>query len=229
VVELTGSTQNDLSAKVRSGNSKHGEVLVAEFQSSGRGRLERSFEAPPQSALLFSFFVCPTRDSDWGFLPLIAGLAVSKAINTKLDSNLKWPNDVLINEKKVSGLLSEKINDEGVVIGIGINVNLTTDDLPVPSATSLAIEGWANCDRNELLVAVLTNFANLFDRWNTFDETLLDEYEATSSTIGKKIEVVGADGGRRKTSAHGLDPSGALIIDGGQLLSVGDVIHIVTN
>ncbi|MSW06619.1 MAG: hypothetical protein F2888_01870, partial [Actinobacteria bacterium] len=104
VVELTGSTQNDLLQLVESNIALDGQVIVTEFQSNGRGRLDRTFEAPAKSALLFSFYIKPRKQrSEWGFIPLIAGLSLVRAIttiDTAMNVSLKWPNDLLINEKK---------------------------------------------------------------------------------------------------------------------------------
>lgn len=239
MVDITGSTQNDLAVQIREGNSRHGDVLVAEFQSAGRGRLDRSFVAPPHSALLFSFFVKPLRDSvDWGWLPLLAGQAVSAAIGSqcRLDVNhvpkLKWPNDVLMNEKKIAGLLSERIDHRegaGVIIGIGINVHLDEDELPVPTASSLNLQGYGECNRDELLVAVLQNFADYLERWESGDTELVQEYKARSATIGRPIRIEAPAGTVRESTAIGIDPSGALILTTGELLTVGDVVHLNTN
>ncbi|MEK6648817.1 MAG: biotin--[acetyl-CoA-carboxylase] ligase [Actinomycetota bacterium] len=239
VVDVTGSTQNDLAVQIREGNSGHGNVLVAEFQSAGRGRLDRSFVAPPQSALLFSFFIKPLRDSaDWLWLPLLAGQAVCAAIESqcRLDVNhipkLKWPNDILMNEKKIAGLLSERIDHRdgaGVIIGIGINVHLGQDELPVSTASALNLQGCSGCNRDELLVAILQNFTDYLERWESGDVRLVREYEARSATIGRQIRVESPTGTVRESTAIGIDPSGALILTTGELLTVGDVVHLNTD
>jgi BirA family biotin operon repressor/biotin-[acetyl-CoA-carboxylase] ligase len=236
VVDVTGSTQKDLALEVRSGNSREGSVLVAEFQSAGRGRLDRSFTAPQQSALLFSFFIRPHRKSaDWGWLPLLAGQAVSTAIDSQCISDhvskLKWPNDVLINEKKVAGLLSESVDTPqgpGVIIGIGLNVDLRQDELPVPTATSLYLQGCTECDRDNLLVAILKKFAHYFTRWESMDNQLVREYELRSATVGQRIRIESPPGRIWESTATGVDTSGALILANNDLLTVGDVFHLHT-
>ena len=123
MVDLTASTQSDLAELVNSSVAKSGEVIAAEFQSNGRGRLDRTFEAPPQSALLFSFYIAPQRArSDWSFISFLAALAMREVITENLVENttLKWPNDILIGDKKVAGLLAQQIGD-GVIVGIGLN------------------------------------------------------------------------------------------------------------
>ena len=103
VVELTSTTQGDLVQRVRDGHAQVGDVITAEFQTAGRGRLDRTFEAPKGTALLFSFYIEPQRNRDnWGWLPLIAGYSVAKTLHA-FHATVKWPNDILINNKKVSG------------------------------------------------------------------------------------------------------------------------------
>jgi BirA family biotin operon repressor/biotin-[acetyl-CoA-carboxylase] ligase len=237
VVDVTGSTQDDLVMEVRNGNSKNGVVLVAEFQSSGRGRLDRIFHAPERSALLFSFFVRPLRDSaDWGWLPLLAGQAVVSAIETRCKLGraikLKWPNDILIDEKKVAGILSERVDapdGAGVVIGIGINVDLSEDELPVTTATSLYLQGCTEPNREDLLVAVLQNFSEHLQRWESKDRKLLPEYKIASATIGQWVQIVSPGGMIRESMAVGIDPSGALILANDDHVTVGDIVHLRSN
>ena len=237
MVDVTGSTQNDLVTEVRNGNSRHGAVIVAEFQSAGRGRLDRSFLAPERSALLFSFFVRPLRDStDWGWLPLLAGQAVVAAIETGCNLGhglkLKWPNDILIDEKKVAGILSERVDTPdgpGVIIGIGINVDERQDELPVTAATSLYLQGCMECNREDLLVAVLRIFSEYLKRWESKDRKLLPEYETASATIGRRVQIVSPAGMIRESMAVGIDAGGALILANDEHVTVGDIVHLRSN
>ena len=170
MVDSTGSTQVDLVKKVRDGAAIHGDVLATEFQSAGRGRLDRTFIAPARSALLFSFYVEPKSEGDrWGWLPLLAGQSVCRALSEVLDISsddtvkLKWPNDILLNDRKVAGLLAERVETPratGVVLGIGINVHTRQEELPVPNATSFALQGYSDCDRNVLLTQILKSFSD---------------------------------------------------------------------
>lgn len=228
VVELTGSTQNDLLQLVESNNALDGQVIVTEYQSSGRGRLDRTFEAPTKSALLFSFYIKPRkRRTEWGFIPLIAGLSLVRAITT-LDSainvSLKWPNDLIINEKKCAGIIAQTTT-EGIVIGIGLNVSMTLEELPVPSATSLTIEGSKIADRNALLSQVLNAFTELFEAWEEGFE-LLNEYADVSSTIGKKIRIELPGGENLEGSVARISSTGELVLNNGEHVSAGDVIHL---
>ena len=228
VVELTGSTQNDLLQLVESNNALDGQVIATEFQSDGRGRLDRTFEAPAQSALLFSFYIKPRNQrSEWGFIPLIAGLSLVRAIttiDTVMNVSLKWPNDLIINEKKCAGIIAQTTN-EGIVIGIGLNVSMTPNELPVSTATSLAIEGSTITDRNLLLSHLLNTFAELFEAWEEGSE-LLDEYASASSTIGKKVRIELPGGENLEATVARISHTGELVLDDGRHVSAGDVIHL---
>ena len=228
VVELTGSTQNDLLQLVESNNALDGQVIATEFQSDGRGRLDRTFQAPAQSALLFSFYIKPRNQrSEWGFIPLIAGLSLVRAIttiDTAMNVSLKWPNDLIINEKKCAGIIAQTTN-EGIVIGIGLNVSMTPNELPVSTATSLAIEGSTITDRNLLLSHLLNTFAELFEAWEEGSE-LLDEYASASSTIGKKVRIELPNGENLEATVARISHTGELVLDDGRHVSAGDVIHL---
>ena len=123
-----------------------GTVLITDYQSAGRGRQGRTWTAPPGSGIAMSILVRPEGidPARWTWLSLLAGLAVSDGIRRTADlpAVLKWPNDVLVAERKVCGILSERVDTSlgaACVVGIGINVGLAEDQLPVPTATSLAI------------------------------------------------------------------------------------------
>ena len=140
VVEETGSTNADLLAKARSG-ADEGLVLVAEAQTSGRGRMGRRWISPPRRALTFSVLLRPTVPAGLlGWAPLLAGVAVASALQRTagVDARLKWPNDVLVDGAKIAGILAERWGN-AVVIGTGINVLQRRGELPVPTATSLLV------------------------------------------------------------------------------------------
>ena len=237
VVDSTGSTQVDLAKSVRNGQAKSGDVLVTEFQSAGRGRLDRTFVTLPQTALLFSSYVKPNnRDDRWGWIPLLVGQSVCKAISESFDVGqgvkMKWPNDILLNDRKLAGLLVERLetNDgAGVVIGIGLNVSASQDELPIEGATSLEIEGFHNVDREELLVAILTSFEGYLQRWESNDPTLLSEYCASSATIGRQVAIELPGGEKVNAIASSIDATGALVLDNGRHITVGDIVHIVSS
>jgi len=140
VVEETGSTNADLLAKARSGAGE-GLVLVAEAQTSGRGRMGRRWISPPRRALTFSVLLRPAVPGGLlGWAPLLAGVAVASALERTagVDARLKWPNDVLVDGAKIAGILAERWGN-AVVIGTGINVLQQRGELPVPTATSLLV------------------------------------------------------------------------------------------
>jgi BirA family biotin operon repressor/biotin-[acetyl-CoA-carboxylase] ligase len=227
VFDLTASTQIDLSELVNASVAKSGEVIATEFQSNGRGRLDRTFEAPPQSALLFSLYIAPQRArSDWSFISFLAALAMREVITENLVENitLKWPNDILIGDKKVAGLLAQQIGD-GVIIGIGLNVAMDADELPVPTATSLALAGSNNLDRNLLLSAFLNRFEIIFNEWDSGSD-FLEKYRQVSSTLGRqvRVEVLGRDS--IEAEAVSITAQGALILSEGTEVNVGDVVHL---
>ena len=146
-VAATGSTNADLSAAWRAG-APDGRVLLADFQSAGRGRFDRAWVAPPGAMVALSVLVRPDCDdlSRWAWLPLVTGLAVAEALRETagVPAAVKWPNDVLVGGKKICGILTERVLGPGgaaVVIGIGVNTAMTPEQAPVEQATSLAMEG----------------------------------------------------------------------------------------
>ena len=225
VVELTVSTQSDLVALVREGNARSGDVIAAEYQSAGRGRLTRRFEAPKSSALLFSFYIQPHRQRDhWGWIPLIAGVSVAQALS-KFRARVKWPNDILIGEKKVAGLIAEAIGD-GVVIGIGINVGMNETQLPVPTATSLLIEGAQGLTRNQMLSELLKIFEGNFTAWDQGSDEIKAVYLDLSATIGREVRVEHVDGHNEIGRAVSISPNGELVLANGFHVQAGDIIHL---
>lgn len=243
MVDITGSTQNDLTASIRRNQGREGDVLVTEFQSAGRGRLDRSFIAQPGSALLFSFYFIPSVNSskekrELGWLPLLAGQALGASMDDVFKCDplrrplLKWPNDILINDRKVAGILTERIeskNGVGVVVGIGINFFANREQLPVLNATSLALEGFVEPDREKLLISFLVRMSEYLKRWEFGDLSLLDEYIDRSATLGQAISIEFPTGEIIESEAIAIDRSGALILEDGRQITVGDVVHLRTN
>ena len=142
-----------------------GALVVADHQTAGRGRLGRSWDAPPGKALLFSVLLKPPAARNAPELSLVAGVAVADALERTLGLSvqIKWPNDVMLRRKKVAGCLAEA-RDGAVVLGIGVNVDQTTDDLP-PNAGSIRTLTGRGWDREELLDSVLEDVGNRYDAW----------------------------------------------------------------
>ena len=228
VVEVTGSTQDDLTQIVADKKAKSGDVIASEFQSAGRGRLDRKFDAPASSALMFSLYIEPTREkSDWSFLPLLTGLSAIFALTTlgpESSPALKWPNDILLGDCKVGGIIAQASGD-GVVIGVGINAGMTHEELPVATATSLALHSFPVLDRNLILAAFLTTFEELFERWQN-GEDLRHLYNERSATIGREIRIEHPDGSYKNGKAVDVTPAGELILDDGSRVTVGDIVHL---
>ncbi|RSS54770.1 biotin--[acetyl-CoA-carboxylase] ligase [Streptomyces sp. WAC07061] len=241
VVAATGSTNTDLAA--RAAELPEGAVLVAEEQTAGRGRLDRSWVAPARSGLFFSVLLKPgagVPQERWGWLPLLAGVATSAGLSrgAGVDTALKWPNDLLVNvegeERKAGGILAERVED-GVVLGIGLNVTLTEDELPVPAAGSLLLAKAALTDREPLLKAVLRSLEEWYGRWrdaagDPADSGLQEAYAAGCATLGRHVRA-DLPGGRELTgTAEAVDADGRLVIrtadDAREAVGAGDVVHL---
>ena len=228
VVEVTGSTQDDLYQLASTGTAIPKSILASEYQSSGRGRLDRSFIAPASSALTFSIYIEPKVErEEWGFITLLAGLSVHEALHhldPQIEISIKWPNDLLIGSKKFVGMIAQA-TDKGLVLGIGINVGMNPDELPVESATSLSIEEFAILDRNAILAAIINHFEINLEMWEN-DQSFLAQYRAASSTIGSDVEVTLPGGEVISAKALNISNTGALLLDNGREITVGDVVHL---
>lgn len=149
---------------------EEGTVAVAEEQTQGRGRLGRSWHAPPRTSVLVSVLLRPAVDpARLPELSLIAGGAVAEAIAevTGIEPAIKFPNDVLVGGRKVAGILAESSGGR-VVLGIGVNANQTQDQLPAGAQTepsSLRVELGESVDRAVLLAATLARLEEAYDRW----------------------------------------------------------------
>ncbi|MCM6777798.1 biotin--[acetyl-CoA-carboxylase] ligase [Nocardia sp. CDC159] len=234
VVESTGSTNADLIRHAGDPDSDR-RVLIAEAQQRGRGRHDRPWVSPPRAQLSMSILVRPRgiEPGALGWLPLLTGVAVVDGVRaaTGLDANLKWPNDVLIDGRKVAGILAEVAaggEAPAVVIGVGLNVSLTADELPVPHATSLALAGAPELDRTELALALLREFARYFTAWSAagWDVTrLAEEYRKRCGTIGSEVRAELPGGEVLTGIAEDVDAHGRLRI-GGRSVTAGDVTHL---
>jgi BirA family biotin operon repressor/biotin-[acetyl-CoA-carboxylase] ligase len=224
VVDEIDSTQNYL----RTSNPKSGDVITAEYQSAGRGRLDRKFDAEKSSALLFSFYLEPeVKVENLGYLTLLVGASVTATLNRITNTNnfkCKWPNDVLFNEEKVAGLLAEK-TQSGVIVGVGINVSTEKDELPVSHATSVFLATKTMINRNTLLGQILNNLEQDLLSWQG-GKDLTSKYRELSATIGKQVRVEMPDGSQIEGAAVDIDETGSLRLDNGELITVGDVIHL---
>ena len=226
VFDEIDSTQNYL----RTSNPKSGDLITAEYQSAGKGRLDRSFVAVKSTALLFSIYLEPKiSEVNFGYITLLTGSTVTKVLNEITNSNkfkCKWPNDVLINGRKVAGILAER-SGNGVIIGIGINVSTSKQDLPVETATSIYLETDQFLNRNKLLVSILQGLTSQLADWESGTD-LTPSYRALSATLGQAVHVELPGGISHEAKALDIDESGALHLDDGTVITVGDVIHLET-
>lgn len=205
-------------------------VVVADHQTAGRGRLDRTWQSPPGTSLTFSAVVDPgLPDAEWPLLPLASAVAVAEGIAavTGLDPVLKWPNDVLLGPRggKVAGILLERVAAARplAIIGIGINVAMAAEELPVPTATSLAIEG-AAVDRAAVLGAVLAALRAQLALLRSDRRALLAAYRGACGTVGREVRVELPDGAVLEGLAESVDDHGRLVV-GGAAVGAGDVVH----
>jgi len=256
VVDVTGSTNADLLRAVTVEPEAWPDlaVLTAEHQTAARGRLDRVWEAPERSSVLVSIVLrpvnadgrpLPTQTYSW--LSLLAALALREALleTAGLPAELKWPNDVLVHGRKIAGILAQ-LGPMGdgtvppVILGTGLNVTLTESELPVPTATSVQLEGARTVDRTALLKSYLSKFCTLYRSFCNADgdptaglaggPSLHKRVEAVMVTLGQQVrahlpgdhEIVG--------HATRLDDSGSLLVVDASAhehaVTAGDVIHL---
>lgn len=242
VVESTGSTNSDLVERAREQDPDEGAVLIAEEQTTGRGRLDRRWSAPPRAGISVSFLLKPSvPQARWGWLPLLAGVATAAAVarTAGLDTALKWPNDLLTDiageERKIGGILAERAGEEGIVVGLGLNVSLHADELPVPAAGSLVLAGARVTDRDPLLRAVLRSFEDWYGRWTAAagdpgESRLLEAYAAGCSTLGRTVRAELPGGDALVGEAVAIDGDGRLVLATEQgvqrPVAAGDIVHL---
>lgn len=224
-LETVGST-NTIAMEWAAEGAEHGSVVVTDHQTGGRGRWGRTWASQPGRLLQFSVILRPDLPiADLGLIATAVGVSVAEGIErtTDLVPTIKWPNDVHVNGRKVSGSLIETqaAGDRiaAAVAGIGINVAWSKDEVPEEireRATSLAIEG-AEVDRPTLLASVLDSL----DRWSaTPSAELVREATRRSEIVGRRVRVRYPDGRTEIGEAVGFDPGGALLLETGSQHSV---------
>ncbi|MEU5666613.1 biotin--[acetyl-CoA-carboxylase] ligase [Streptomyces longwoodensis] len=243
VVQRTGSTNSDLVARVAAGTAAEGAVLVAEEQTAGRGRLDRRWSAPARSGLFFSVYLRPAEVpvARWGWLPLLTGVAVATGLSRAagVDTALKWPNDLLVTvggeERKAGGILAERAGPDGVVVGVGVNVSLRAEELPVPQAGSLALAGAVTTDRDPLLRAVLRSLEDWYGRWRAAEgdpgpSGVQETYAAGCATLGRTVRAELPGDRSVVGEAIAVDGDGRLVLatpDGlREPVGAGDIVHL---
>ena len=247
VVPTVASTHAVIRAAALAGAAE-GTLLLAEEQTVGRGRLDRTWSAPPGTAILTSFVWRPAEvpAATWGWLPLLVGLAVADgcAEAVGIPHAVEWPNDVLAQPVagtgragKVAGVLVERIDTRSgaaAVVGFGINVHQGADELPVPTATSLRLAGASEADRLAVLTAVLGELTGRYAAWRGAGGDadrcgLAADVRRRSATLGRPV-VVHLPGDATVTGrAERIDAHGRLVVadaDGRHVVGAGDVVHL---
>ncbi len=256
VVSETGSTNADLADAARLVPSQYPDlsVLTAELQTAGRGRLGRTWEAPVRSSLFVSVLLRPVNPSgrplptqSYGWLSLLSALSLTESIaaRTGVEPKLKWPNDVMVDGRKLAGILAQVVpetsgNPPAVVVGTGLNVSLTDEDQPVSTATSLLMEYASTTDRNVLLEDYLLRFTADYRGFCAVDgnaeasqadgRTLKESISSRMVTLGQEVRAFLPDGSDLVGRAVGLDPHGGLLILDGEgvrhAVTAADVVHL---
>ena len=206
-------------------SSPHGLVMLADCQTAGRGRRGRTWHSPPQGNLYFSVIVVPrpgiTRMTPWlTWVPLLSALAGADCLSqqTGLPVSVKWPNDLLIHDKKIGGILCEQTTTAektmAIVIGIGLNVNADLSDFPDDlrqGATTLAAEAGRPFDRVALLADLLLRLEQRLDRLFLEGPTgTIGEFTQRCSTVGKTVRVTLEEQGVVQGIAESIGPDGCL-------------------
>jgi len=218
-LNVTESTNAEAKVHIREGAAE-GTVITAEHQTGGRGRIDRSWVDVPGQCLLASYILYPRREADdWGGIPLLTGLAVQRSISELLPliSQLKWPNDILVDGKKIAGILVESGmsgNRSWIVVGIGINIGQRTfsGSFRTPP-TSLLLESGRMMDPDDMLASLSVQLTSLYDQWTTGgNAAILKAWKSASHMLGRSITLEQGDR-QRCVRAVDLAASGALIIE----------------
>jgi BirA family biotin operon repressor/biotin-[acetyl-CoA-carboxylase] ligase len=224
-------------------------VIVTDNQTAGRGRLDRSWTAPAGTSLAISVLLRPmlsaeTNPDTLGWIPLLAGLAMVRAVRSVGPrAVIKWPNDVLIGGKKVSGILAELIPASqgstgeprtAIVVGAGLNLAMTAEQLPVETATSLAIEGAESTNADRVLGAYLSELTEVYQGFLAAGADpslsgLRDAVLAVNDTVGRRVSVQLPSGDVLQGEAQAIDAAGRLVVGfngGTTAVAAGDVTHL---
>ncbi|HVF73721.1 MAG TPA: biotin--[acetyl-CoA-carboxylase] ligase [Acidimicrobiales bacterium] len=206
--ESIDSTNRYLLDQARAG-APEGVVAVADHQTAGRGRLGRVWEAPPGSSLLCSVLLRPDLPPERLHLAVaVVALAARDALGGL--PSLKWPNDLLVDDRKLAGVLAEA-DLPAVVVGIGINLTWAP-----PGAACVGPEA----DREVVLDALLSSLASMYGDW----ALVASRYAAECSTVGRRVRVELA-GETFEGVATAVTPEGHLVVDG-RTVTAGDVVHL---
>lgn len=241
MVPATASTNTDVAELARAGEPE-GLVLLAESQLSGKGRLAREWISPPRAGLTFSMLLRPgVPPARLSWLSLLAGVALARTVRElcEIPALVKWPNDLLLgtDPHKGAGILAEVVPSRpglAVVLGIGLNVTNSRDELPGDAATSLLVERAKVQDRDVLLRAVLRAIEYDYRIWceaggDPLSSGLLAAYRDLCHTLGRKVTVVLPGDELLRGEAVDIDDAGRLIVaseTGLTPVAAGDVLRV---
>lgn len=212
----TDSTNDGALAAAR-GGAPEGTLFVTDFQTRGRGTRGRTWRSPRNTSLLLSTILRPKRALEPVELTQVAALGLSNGLrnNTGLDVRIKWPNDAMVGDRKIGGVLVEPLPGPpaAAVIGIGANLNVAASEIGVEgqSATSVLDETESRCDR-ELVIAAVVGALERSYRTLESGKSLFEEWTALSTVIGREVAL------RSGTSLHlgtvsGFGAGGELVLD----------------
>lgn len=236
VLPEIGSTNAELSERAADADAwPHLSVLLTDTQTAGRGRLDRSWTAPPGASLAVSVLLrrLPDDPDARGWIPLAAGLAMTEAIAEQLPEHrvaVKWPNDVLVEGRKICGILAQATPD-AVIVGTGVNTAMTSTELPVPTATSFAVLG-VRADADRLISTYLRALDRLISGLAEAGAVAGGLHAAVSArcaTIGLEVRVTLPGDRMLEGTAVAVDPAGRLVVlSAGEhvAVSAGDVVHV---
>jgi BirA family transcriptional regulator, biotin operon repressor / biotin---[acetyl-CoA-carboxylase] ligase len=199
-------------------NLPEGAVIIANSQTQGKGRLGRSWHSKPGDGLYISTFLKPNLPpKNLPLITLMAGVATSSAARQYAPVKLKWPNDIILNGKKLAGILCECVAQPGtlpaVIVGIGINLNHTHFPENIQNtATSLKLETQKHVERTDIILSLLQNLNSEYEKFsNGENESLISKWTEQSDMFGKTVTIYRKD----KTvvgTTLGLDSQGKLIL-----------------
>lgn len=225
-LEITDSTNLELLRRLEDSSLPDLFAIVAAEQTAGRGRLDRAWVSERGTSVSLSILLKPTPEMEQGLIPLFVGSCVASALSgvTGERVGVKWPNDVLIGDRKISGVLAE-LTAKGVVVGVGINVER---QLGAPE-TSCAVSEFASSSFDETLAAVLSDLRSGWKTWKEMGNGVaLSEIRASSLTLGREVKAILPSGEVLEGRAHAIEDDGRLLIVGEQshLVSAADVWHL---
>jgi len=229
-ISSTASTNADALAylqQLTAPAAVHGTLLLADCQTAGRGRRGRTWHSPAQGNIYMSVIVVPDpgakRIGPWlSWVPLFSALAVADCLSgcTELAVSVKWPNDLLVADKKIGGILCEQTTTAdrtpAIVIGIGLNINAEADSFPEelrPGATTLAAEAGHRLDRVMILTDLLPQLEQRMDRlFHEGPSGMIDEFTRRCSTLGKTVRVALEENGIVQGIAESIGPDACLCL-----------------